>query len=926
MSEITIFNEVNHFEKAYGFYQRCRKGDVTADEVREHYTYLTTNEPQVTIGIFNYLKSSAEYKRKRNDTLTDLAKKEFTNYLTALVYTFSDSFSHILFSETIQQAIWRQIKDLTDEMISSYQEKRKQDREKRRKSIENPETLDELIYKKNRMKLSVDELALYDKLFMENMLEIEARNAQSAASKVSETLSEVNLTEPIKSQHSRTKEDIWIVRFKEKVEREVFDKVNTQMKRIGGHYSTFPSARGFIFKEDPTEALKGEFNAASDSSKKNMSLSEKLLDLADTMQAAIDEKFSDRLCNTDRRARMAASAENAGYRLKKIQGILRNLAKGFENDTIKYLKGLSAKTHVETLLDLVNRAHSNMANTMAKVKYPDTEENKNSSTQLRYSYQKELMSNPKTKEDIYYIKYPYPGINIYNLKDLLQGTDGVKGTKALRKTFEKKYNEAVKNNVTFIQCDKYNTEELLQLAGYFKGREIYISDKEEYKRLRAMGITKDEHLREALREFIDYIEGTSPSKEETTEREIKTLESETARMKIPGYFPTPKETVEKLLEWADISENDRLLEPSAGAGHIADEIKKNYPDNILHVVEYNASLRNILEKKGHNIVAQDFLEYKPTEKYDVIIMNPPFEKNSDIKHVLHAYENIKEGGKVIAIMSEHSFFANDAASKSFREFLEEKEGISQKLPEGTFLSSDRQTGVNTRIVVLRKKAVSQWDKQAAETKKLQELGISLTGVRLQDAVETAEIYTAYKEGKLSYENWTNYLLSLYKENRIKDKDLFFEKNPQIKDMVEPSLKETEKETHEELKAPAEAVDALENKQDAEKVPTNNDESSKNPTENITTNNTVVTSDGSEPLKTTSKTNKEIKDDQKEQYQIPYNWYSNMTPKEIKKEYRTIKGLLSSQENIDTSKDLEKIKNDMEKYLFNKAHPKQVSMF
>ena len=41
-------------------------------------------------------------------------------------------------------------------------------------------------------------------------------------------------------------------------------------------------------------------------------------------------------------------------------------------------------------------------------------------------------------------------------------------------------------------------------------------------------------------------------------------------------------------------------------------------------------------------------------------MNPPFENNSDIKHVRHAFELLApENGKLIAIMSEGSFFRND---------------------------------------------------------------------------------------------------------------------------------------------------------------------------------------------------------------------------------------------------------------------------
>ncbi|APU86911.1 hypothetical protein [Clostridium botulinum] len=91
------------------------------------------------------------------------------------------------------------------------------------------------------------------------------------------------------------------------------------------------------------------------------------------------------------------------------------------------------------------------------------------------------------------------------------------------------------------------------------------------------------------------------------------------------------------------------------------------------------------------------------EEYDKIIMNPPFERNQDIEHVLHAFSLLKPGGKVVAIMSEHPFFASDKKSQKFREWLEnQEESFSKKLPSGSFLESDRSTGVNARIVTVRK--------------------------------------------------------------------------------------------------------------------------------------------------------------------------------------------------------------------------------
>ena len=140
------------------------------------------------------------------------------------------------------------------------------------------------------------------------------------------------------------------------------------------------------------------------------------------------------------------------------------------------------------------------------------------------------------------------------------------------------------------------------------------------------------------------------------------------------------------------------MEPSAGAGDIADAIRAQgvTPD----VVEVASSLRKILEAKGYNIVGYDFMEYNGGP-YDRIVMNPPFENAQEIDHVLHAYQLLAPGGRIVSVMSEGPFFRSDKKSEAFRDFVDNY-GWSEKLPEGSFLKSRNSTGVNTRLVVIEK--------------------------------------------------------------------------------------------------------------------------------------------------------------------------------------------------------------------------------
>lgn len=92
------------------------------------------------------------------------------------------------------------------------------------------------------------------------------------------------------------------------------------------------------------------------------------------------------------------------------------------------------------------------------------------------------------------------------------------------------------------------------------------------------------------------------------------------------------------------------------------------------------------------------------ESFDRIVMNPPFSKRQDTEHVRRAYDLLNPGGKLVAIVSEGSFFGKDKKASEFRDWLEEVGGTSEKLAEGSFNdpSLPVTTGVNTRMVVIEK--------------------------------------------------------------------------------------------------------------------------------------------------------------------------------------------------------------------------------
>lgn len=220
------------------------------------------------------------------------------------------------------------------------------------------------------------------------------------------------------------------------------------------------------------------------------------------------------------------------------------------------------------------------------------------------------------------------------------------------------------------------------------------------KRLNKAAIYNTDQYNDAVEKYNELIKQLEKPAN-PIEQQIKKLEREVKFSKIAGYFPTPKTIVERMIDLADLRDGESVLEPSAGHGAILDTVNEYAKTKGLQLnlsgLERNITLRQILGLKEYNIVGNDFEEYNPIELYDKVIMNPPFEKNQDVTHVMKAYDCLKAGGRIVAIMSPHCTFANDSKSTYFREWLSDK-GYYEKLPEGSFKESG--TGVNTIMVVI----------------------------------------------------------------------------------------------------------------------------------------------------------------------------------------------------------------------------------
>ncbi len=186
-------------------------------------------------------------------------------------------------------------------------------------------------------------------------------------------------------------------------------------------------------------------------------------------------------------------------------------------------------------------------------------------------------------------------------------------------------------------------------------------------------------------------------------------------------FFTPQALADEMARLAGVNENSHVLEPSAGSGRLVYAATKL--GAIVTAVEIDFGLITKLDDVLHGSVFHfraDFMAWSPASPIpiDIVLMNPPFSNGQDVQHVTRALSMLAPGGTLVAIMSPHWTFANDAISRGFRELIgapvfqlreptmtdtswepagEFMAGSVKALPEGTF----KESGTNVRTLMVR---------------------------------------------------------------------------------------------------------------------------------------------------------------------------------------------------------------------------------
>lgn len=169
-----------------------------------------------------------------------------------------------------------------------------------------------------------------------------------------------------------------------------------------------------------------------------------------------------------------------------------------------------------------------------------------------------------------------------------------------------------------------------------------------------------------------------------------------ARKKERQAFYTPDDLARTVTTYADVA-GHVVLEPSAGHGSLAKDCLA-MGAHLVECIEIDADACASLRAEGFPVLGNDFLTIKPISikaQYMRIVMNPPFTRKSDAKHVQHAFNYwLKTDGLLTAIVADDGRDRQDLAAihPSYR--------VVERNPAGAFKESG--TMIATLIIQLVK--------------------------------------------------------------------------------------------------------------------------------------------------------------------------------------------------------------------------------
>lgn len=173
-------------------------------------------------------------------------------------------------------------------------------------------------------------------------------------------------------------------------------------------------------------------------------------------------------------------------------------------------------------------------------------------------------------------------------------------------------------------------------------------------------IFESETLRDINRALAEFYGDTLPDSPE----EAAKARPGTEVAKNLAYYPTPPEIVERILSRLSIPRGAEILEPQCGCGRFLDGLRKVAPGARATGVEVHGGRASECRAKGHHVLTANFLQVAPDPRFDLVVMNPPFNGREWRKHLDHARRFLKPhrdgdgygGGVLVSILPASAYY------------------------------------------------------------------------------------------------------------------------------------------------------------------------------------------------------------------------------------------------------------------------------
>jgi len=166
------------------------------------------------------------------------------------------------------------------------------------------------------------------------------------------------------------------------------------------------------------------------------------------------------------------------------------------------------------------------------------------------------------------------------------------------------------------------------------------------------------------------------------------------------FYPTPSKLISKM--WTKVKNRGsitKILEPSAGQGHIVEWIKEkeSYGQYDISCIEIDSINQAVLKDKKFKVIDSDFLAYAGTDRFDLIIANFPFD---DGLHHLNKAIDIMFSGQIICLLNAETI--KNSFSNERKALVQRLQDLNAEIDyiQNAFKDAERKTEVEVALIYI----------------------------------------------------------------------------------------------------------------------------------------------------------------------------------------------------------------------------------